>query len=113
MDGLILHAQAALAAQQAVDAALEQHGRDNAAWLYCGFAWVTIKPARGKFVNELKRNRIGNSGTYGGWTVSSNAMFNVDGTLCQSMELKEIAARAYANVLSDNGVSCSVNARAD
>src|SRR5438270_159501 len=98
---IFFHTQAQLAAQQAVDAAIAEHGADNKAFLYCGFAWTTIKTARGKFVAALKQHRIGSSGTYGGWRVSSHAMFNLPPQLSQSMELKEIGARAYCERLRD------------
>lgn len=113
MDALLIHSQAALAAQNAVDAAIAQYGKDNSAFLYCGFAWVTIHPARGPFVNAMKLNKIGMAGYPKGWRISSNNMFRVDPSLGQSMELKEIGARAYANVLSANGIGCAVGSRAD
>ena len=33
----------------------------------CGFAWVNISPARGKFVNYLKKLNKGHKSYYGGW----------------------------------------------
>ena len=33
----------------------------------CGFAWVNISPARGKFVNYLKKLGKGHKSYYGGW----------------------------------------------
>ncbi len=113
MDSLLLHARAALSAQMAVDNALVEHGEGNRAFLYCGFAWVTIKQARSKFVKELKAAKIGTEGINGGWRISSNIMFSVPGTLAQSMELKEIGAAAYANVLTANGIDAMVGGRAD
>ena len=36
----------------------------------CGFAWINIKPARGKFVTWLKKAGIGRTDSYyGGYTV--------------------------------------------
>ena len=113
MDALLIHSQAALAAQAAVDAAIEKYGADNSAFLYCGFAWVTVNPARGPFVNAMKLNNIGMPGYPKGWRISSNNMFRVAPNLGQSMELKEIGARAYADVLNANGINASFGSRAD
>lgn len=110
---IFFHTQAQMAAQKAVDDAIAQYGENHSAFLYCGFAWTTVKPARGAFVKALKQNRIGNSGTYGGWTISSHAMFNLPPKLSQSMELKEIGARAYCERLRDLGIECYPASRAD
>lgn len=111
---LVHHRMAAEAAQAAVDAAVAKYGADHGAFLYCGFAWVNIKPARGALVSALKANNIGSTGVYGGYQVSSNAMFKVEPKLGQSMELKEIAARAYADKLHDLGYTgISVGTRDD
>jgi hypothetical protein len=104
---------AAACAQEAVDNAIAEYGADHSAFLYCGFAWATIKPARGAFINECKRARIGNSGTYGGWTISSHSMFNLPPQLSQSMELKEIGARAYCSKLREFGINAYPSSRAD
>lgn len=64
----------------------------------CGFAWVTIKPARGPFVKWLKQNKIGRSGTYGGWTISSYDTTPGTGS-SQSMQRKEAGCKAFVNVI--------------
>lgn len=110
---IFFHTQAQLAAQQAVDAAIAEHGENNSAFLYCGFAWAVIKPARGAFIKALKQHKIGRSGTYGGWEISNYAMFNLPPKLSQSMELKEIGARAYCNRLQELGVNAYMSSRAD
>ena len=76
----------------------------------CGFAWVTIKPARGPFVKYLKDNGIGRLGVYGGWEVSS---YDVCGWHGQNMDVKEDACRAFAEVLRDNGITARVESRMD
>ena len=110
---MMLHTLACAAAQKAVDQAIQRYGEDNKAFLYCGFAWATIKPARGAFVNSLKKHRIGSAGTYGGWTISSNAMFSVPPKLGQSMELKEIGVQAYIDTLRQYDVQANFGSRAD
>jgi hypothetical protein len=73
----------------------------------CGFAWIEIRPARGKFVQWLKKNDIGGIGYYGGWQISVFI-----GT--QSLERNEAYARAFAQVLRDNGIeSARMNSRID
>ena len=72
----------------------------------CGFAGVVIKPARGKFVSYLKSLGMGHKHYYGGWYVSVHEFG-------QSLERKEAYARAYAKVLTEEGMSCYVDSRMD
>lgn len=107
------HIKAAEFAQKKVDEAIAHYGEDHRAFLYCGFAWATIKPARGPFVNALKAAGVGSSGVYGGWRIPSAAMFKLPPKLSQSMELKEIGARAYCDALENLGIPASMGSRAD
>ena len=72
----------------------------------CGFAGVVIKPARGKFVSYLKSLGMGHKHYYGGWYVSVHEFG-------QSLTRKEAYARAYAKVLSEEGMRCYVDSRMD
>ena len=73
----------------------------------CGFAWVNIKPARGKFVTWMKKNNIGRKDSYyGGWTVWVS-------DFGQSMARKEDYARAFAGVLNEYGISANSMSRMD
>ena len=73
----------------------------------CGFAWVNIKPARGKFVKYLKDNDIGRKDSYyGGYTVWVREFG-------QSLERKSAYARAFAKVLYDNGLKAYPMSRMD
>lgn len=73
----------------------------------CGFAWINIKPARGKFVNYLKKIGMGRSDSYyGGYTVWVTEYG-------QSMERKEAYARAFAKVLQDYGMKAYGMSRMD
>ncbi len=73
----------------------------------CGFAWVNIKPARGKFVKYLKDNNIGRKDSYyGGYTVWVREFG-------QSLERKSAYARAFAKVLDDNGLRAYPMSRMD
>ena len=72
----------------------------------CGFAWVNIKPARGKLVTYLKKQGIGHKSYYGGydiWVSDHN----------QSYDRKMAHAYAMAEVLKENGVNASPQGRVD
>ena len=73
----------------------------------CGFAWINIKPARGKFVTWMKKNNIGRTDSYyGGYTVWVSEFG-------QSVARKENYARAFAKVLEDNGITAYSMSRLD
>ena len=73
----------------------------------CGFAWINIKPARGKFVKFLKDNDIGRKDSYyGGYTIWVSEFG-------QSVTRKENYARAFAKVLEDNGITAYSMSRLD
>ena len=73
----------------------------------CGFAWVNIKPARGKFVTWLKKADIGRKDNYyGGYTIWVSEFG-------QSVTRKENYARAFAKVLGDNGITAYNMSRLD
>lgn len=73
----------------------------------CGFAWITIRPARGKFVTYLKSVNAGHTGVYGGYEVS------LRGTNTQCIEAKIAGTRAMADVLKSHGINLSVADRLD
>ena len=74
----------------------------------CGFAWVNISPARGKFVNYLKKLGKGHKSYHGGWDywVSSSE-------LGQSITRKEAYATAFAKVLKEWGINAMMMSRLD
>lgn len=74
----------------------------------CGFAWVHINPARGKFITYCKKNNIGRKGTYGGWVIPARGPFD-----SQSIERKEAYAYAFSAVLREHGLNSSVSSRLD
>ena len=72
----------------------------------CGFAWINIKPARGKFVKYLKDNDIGRKDSYyGGYTIWVSGL--VDMTWIKNY------ARAFVKVLNDNGLKAYAMSRMD
>lgn len=97
-------------AMDAAYAATKKYIEDNPGqWYPCGFAWVKIRPARGKFVNFLKAHSIGKTDTYeGGYTI-----WNPSGNNTQSMDAKYAGARAFADVLKDAGIKCTPYSRID
>ena len=78
----------------------------------CGFASVVIKPARGKFVAELKKRKIGYVGYYGGYSASSWE-FAPSIRQDQSYERACAAAKGAVEVLKSYGINAYVDSRID
>lgn len=72
----------------------------------CGFAWVKIKPARGKFVSFCKKHDIGYVSDYGGYEIWVSQFG-------QSIEKKEAYAHAFAAVLKKYGIKAYGQSRMD
>lgn len=95
-------------AAQIADAAL---GDENSRGLDCGFAWVTIRPARGAFVSWLKKHGHGHNAYGGGWEIWYSEFS--DGRT-QSISVHEAAAKAFRDSLvQDLGISPTVGSRYD
>ena len=98
-------------AVEAVDAFTAKHGEP----LYCGFANVSIHPAKGRFVNILKKAGIGSNGYRGGWRISYYDVMPQDheyrGT--QSMSIQEVATEAFRDELRKYGLTVYAESRAD
>jgi len=73
----------------------------------CGFAWVKIRPARGEFVKWCKANKIGRPDDYAGGYLISMRQGN------QSMQRKEAAGIAFAQVLTKHGINAYMESRMD
>lgn len=71
----------------------------------CGFAWVNFK-GNTAFGRWAKRTGKARTGTYGGLTYWV-------GDYGQSMERKEAHARAFAAVLTQNGITAYAESRMD
>jgi hypothetical protein len=101
------------ACEQAKEAAteyVEKHGEP----MYCGFASVTIYPARGRLVSWLKDNGIGSNGYRGGWRISSyDIMKGHSHCSTQSLDIKETAMDAFCDVLKKYGLEAYAEGRAD
>lgn len=78
-------------------------------WYPCGFAWVRIKPARGKFVNYMKSINVGRTDEYeGGYVVYNPSAHNT-----QWMDAKYAGAKAFAEVLCAHGIKAQAECRMD
>ena len=79
----------------------------------CGFAWVKIKPARGKFVTYLKKNSLGRSSYTGGYDVWMGSTIAPEIGASQSHARKYAAAKAFAEVLNVYGITAYADERLD
>jgi len=98
-------------AVEAVDKFME--GREEP--MYCGFANVSIHPAKGRFVNILKKSGIGDKGFRGGYRISYYDIMPQDHRWrhCQSLDIKEIACEAFRDELRKYGLTVYAESRAD
>ena len=98
-------------AVEAVDKFME--GREEP--MYCGFANVSIHPARGKFVSFMKKAGIGDKGYRGGYRISFYDIMPNDHRWrhCQSMDIKEVATEAFRDELKKYGLTVYAESRAD
>jgi hypothetical protein len=89
---------------------VKKHGEP----MFCGFASVTIYPARGRLVSWLKDNKIGSNGYRGGWRISSyDVMKGHSHCSTQSLDIKETACDAFCDVLKKYGIEAYAEGRAD
>ena len=98
-------------AVKAVDEFVEKHGEP----MYCGFASVSIHPAKGKFVNFLKRQEIGDKGYRGGYRISYYDIMPLSHQyrMTQSLDIKEVATEAFRDELRKYGMTVYADSRAD
>lgn len=102
-------------AKDAAVKAVDEYMKDKEEPMYCGFANVKIRPAKGKFVNFLKRQGIGDIAYKGGWRISYYDIMpkSHPWRMTQSMSIKEIGCDAFANALESFGLDCISESRAD
>jgi len=82
--------------------------------MYCGFANVSIHPARGKFVSFMKKASIGSSDSRG-YRISYYDIMPTDHQYrhTQSMDIKEVACDAFKDELRKYGLTVYAESRAD
>lgn len=89
---LDIYNEAQAAAARAAQAHLDANPN---VWYPCGFAWVKIRPARGRFVEMCKDKGLGRTDDfYGGFVI-----YNPSGNHTQWMDAKEAGCRAFVEVL--------------
>lgn len=93
------------AARAAEDQFRAQYGEP----MYCGFAWVNVKPATSRIARVLKE-RYGARKSY---SSSGIQIWNPGGSMTQSMDVKEAGAAAFARVLQAEGYNAYADSRAD
>ncbi len=95
--------------------AVDDYMKDKEEAMYCGFANVSIHPARGKLVSWFKKFGIGSGGSRG-YRISYYDIMPKDHEYrhTQSMDIKEVACDAFAKVLETQyGLTCYSESRAD
>jgi len=98
-------------AVEAVDAFTKKHDEP----MYCGFASISIHPARGRFVSFMKKAGVGDSGFRGGYRISYYDIMPQDHQYShtQSMSIKEEACEAFRDELRKYGLTVYAESRAD
>ena len=83
--------------------------------MYCGFANVSIHPAKGSFVSFMKKASIGDKGFRGGYRISYYDIMPTDHQYArtQSLDIKEIATEAFRDELRRYGLTVYAESRAD
>jgi len=83
--------------------------------MYCGFANVSIHPAKGSFVSFMKKAGTGSNGYRGGWRISYYDIMPTDHEYArtQSLDIKEIATEAFRDELRKYGLTVYAESRAD
>jgi hypothetical protein len=101
---LDIFCEAQLAAQAAVTQYFNEHPGQ---WYPCGFAWVKIRPARGRFVEMCKDKGLGRTDDFeGGFTI-----YNPSENATQSMDAKEAGCRAFVEVMKRYYPEMKISAR--
>ena len=96
---------------KAVDDFVAKHGEP----MYCGFASVSIHPARGRFVSFMKKAGIGDKGYGGGYRISYYDIMPQDHQYrsTQSLDIKEVATETFRDELRKYGMTVYADSRAD
>ena len=95
--------------------AVDDDMKDKEEPLYCGFASVSIHPARGKFVKFMKDAGVGDNGYRGGYRISYYDIMPQDHRYrhTQSLDIKEVATEAFRDELRKYGMTVYADSRAD
>jgi hypothetical protein len=99
-----IYEEAVVAGRDAEDAYFAKYGEP----LYCGFAWVEIPNGRSPFVNWCKKVGLGSKHWKKGWSI-----WRPTDNHTQSMDIQEVGAKAFCDVLRKNGIEAHWMSRAD
>lgn len=104
MDFMAIIEEAIRAGQQAETQYINQYGEDG----YCGFGWVEIPNGRSPFVTFCRKNGIGSKHWHKGWYI-----WRPTQGYSQCMNVNEVGARAFAEVLTNHGIEAYMSSRPD
>ena len=95
--------------------AVDDYMKDKEEPMYCGFASVSIHPAKGKFVKFMKDAGVGDNGYRGGYRISYYDIMPQDHRYrtTQSLDIKEVATEAFRDELRKYGMTVFADSRAD
>ena len=95
--------------------AVDDYMKDKEEPMYCGFASVSIHPAKGKFVKFMKDAGVGDNGYRGGYRISYYDIMPQDHKYrtTQSLDIKEVATEAFRDELRKYGMTAYADSRAD
>ncbi len=95
--------------------AVDDYMKDKEEPMYCGFASVSIHPAKGKFVKFMKDAGVGDNGYRGGYRISYYDIMPQDHKYrtTQSLDIKEVATEAFRDELRKYGMTVFADSRAD
>ena len=104
-----------LNAREVAIKAVDDYMKDKEEPMYCGFANVSIHPARGKLVSWFKKFGIGDNGFRGGYRISYYDIMPKGHKYrhTQSLDIKEVACDAFRDALRNYGLTVYSESRAD
>ena len=110
-----IHTEATQAAKNAVGSFLDDWntktgGNEYGEPMYCGFAWVDVSVTR---TNSKEAKMLESIGFKPSWRAKQMQLWDPAKHNGQSMDCKEVGARAYAEVLQSYGFKASMGSRAD
>jgi hypothetical protein len=110
-----IHIQATAMAQKAVAEYLEDWtaktgGNQYGEPMYCGFAWVDVEVTR---TNSKEAKALDSVGFRKSYRPKTMTLWDPAQHAGQSMDCKEVGARAYAEVLQKHGFKAYMGSRAD
>ena len=115
MNMIDIHTEATQAAKNAVAEFLDKWEKDTGGNqygepMYCGFAWVDVEVTR---TNSKEAKALASVGFRTSWRPKRMQLWDPAQHAGQSMDCKEVGARAYAEVLQRHGFKAYMGSRAD